>query len=317
MNRKILYLKVIFFFGSIFLIGFSINENFEKISPLFSLKIYDFLTLVLLILIFLNLISLRNFILIKKKIGNVLNFNKWSYIFFYTLIINEFLFMSGHVFRSFELKKYSFTHRKYIALQIFLKLLDITLNLIILTLIIIFFFKTNFLLIFFFLILIILFYFFVTLKINYLIKKYLILVQKFLKIKSINHILDVIDYINNFIERKNILSLSVITIFIIFIKFFIFQILFIHFVGNETNPVIFGYFAVYYLLRHIPFFNNIPGFIEIIYAFFMQLTGYSFFELLLFQIFLRFLGWVGMIINLASFYTIQEYFLKPKKNNDI
>ena len=317
MNKIFLYLKLIFFICSFLFISYSIYENFEKILPIFSLTIFEIFYLILLVLILQNFASLRNFILIKKRGGKVLDFNKWSFIFFYTAMINELLFMSGHLFRSFELKKYSFTHREYIALQIFIRLLEIFLNFFILILIIIFFLKINFLIISLFLISIIFLYAFINLKINYLTKKILVSTQKFIKINLINHLLDINTYMNDFIEKKNIIKTSILTISILFINFFVFKVLFIHFVGHENVLIIFVYFFIYYLIKMLPFFNNIPGIIEIFFAFSMQFAGYSFIELLLFQIFLRFIGWVALLFSLTYFYIMQKYFKKLKNNNDI
>lgn len=310
-NDKIfLYFKLTFFFFSIVFIGYTFFNNFEKIKILFVQEKIELLYIILLLIILQNIISIRNFILIKKKTHKFLEFKLWSYIFFYTAIINEFLFASGHLIRSFELKKYKYTHSEYIALQILIKILDLFINFFILFLLIIFFIKINFFYIFICLTLLILFYYFINLKLNNFIKFFLLFIDKLFKKNFTTKIIYIIDCINDLIDKKNIISILVLTLTLIILNFYVFKLLFIHFVLPETNINIFSYFLFYYFLKQIPFFNNIPGLLEILFSISMHLTGLPFLETLVFQLYLRLLSLIVIFINLIF------YFI-TKKNNEI
>jgi hypothetical protein len=302
-SKAISYLKFILFFSSILFIINSVSTNLDYVYKLFEANFEDIFFLLIITFITQIIISFRTFDILKKIIKGKFNFSQWSFLFFYTSILNDFLILSGHIFRSIELKKKkNISYTRYTILYIFINYLHFLINFFFIFLVLGLILKNNILVFFLLFITLILIYLFISLKINFFFKKILFFFKKSFNIKFSTIIINNLLFMNKLIVKRNWLIFCVTTILVILCNFSVFKIIFLNIFGEETAKNILIFFSIHFILNVTPLVSNIPGLREVIFGLSAKFMGYFLIEGLIFQIVFRIIYWVCLMMNTIIFY---------------
>lgn len=284
--KKVLpYLKYTFIILCLFYLLVEIDLNLSQLKNTIHSNLKDFLIVFFFLLLFHNLINLRYYFFLKYGINYLIKFTLWSEIFFYTSLLNKFFFLSGHIFRAVELKKKKVEFKTFIALNFTVVVLDIILSLLLFLFIILKKFEIIFII--FLYVLYKLFYIFI----NHIKKKLPIniflnfLYQTFLIVSKI------------FKSHFNTLIFTFFTVIIIFIEFYIFNLIMKNFIEGIQPVIVFYIYFVYIVLKRIPIISDIPGLNETILALYGTLFSVSFTEIYLPLLILRLMNYIAILFS--------------------
>ena len=306
MKKKIGFLKVfVLLFSSSFLI-YLIKEDFFLIEKIVKEKKFNFFILLVIYFSLSNIQSLRYFVSIKNLSFCNIDFITWKNIFFGSSIMNIAMPLSGHLYRSSELKKYNFTYRSYLGLNYYIAIFVIIINLFLISLEILFI-KSNLILlisfpIIFLCILLITPYFLS--KINKIFQ-----LKVFFKKKFFNYLTDTINIIISYSKNtKNLLIFICFTFIIHIFEICAFGYAALIVLEEINLKEVIYIFAITFLLNRIQVISGIFGVNEILTGLIAFNFGFQFSEGVLIQLLLRLSIYISQITNYLLYLFIRYFF---------
>jgi hypothetical protein len=117
MNKFKKYLKLFIFTICIGFLSYKFSESYSNIVSEVQLSIFKIFFPLFCSVIYLNITSLRAFLLIKSSVGYVYSYNDWSKLYFESLIISSINNFAGIAYKAFQLKKRNVNYTKFIAIS--------------------------------------------------------------------------------------------------------------------------------------------------------------------------------------------------------
>jgi hypothetical protein len=310
MNNFKKYLKFFFFLICVGFLFYKFNENFSDILGRLQLRIFEISFILFCTVIFLNIINLRAFLLIKSSVGYAYSYSDWSKLYFASLIINLIIPFSGTVYRAIELKKRDINYTKFIAVNYLLVGSYISISLLLASLELLFINK-NFSIAYITLagILILIIFFFSPIILENLIEFFFKFKVLSRYLKSALKLFKILK--KTFSKKKIIAILYLNTIIVHIFEIALFYLVCSIFLENLNIQTIIILFAVSFIFDRIPFVAEIPGLSEIILGFLSLSLGFFFVDGAIIKLLLRLLNYISILLNSVAYFVI-NYFDKNK-----
>jgi hypothetical protein len=317
-NKLLKYFKyIIIIISFIFLYSKSV-ENFKYVLNSLILD-YQLISLsILTIIIIQNLLVIRSFNFLKLTSKYNANITQWGCLFFLTGLINQSPFWgTGHIIRSFEMKKNNYSHKEYFNMYLFIFFWNILIYSIFLILSSFFFNKINFYTLFLLLILF-LFSFIATnvktLKLSFKIFERFIHYRFIKKIKFssffLKQLLKMLESALLITKLKVFKLFFLITLLMIIFEYFLLSLIFKFLFQNFNFEIIFLFFLLNFLIKSVKPIDNLIGIKETILGLYGQQLGLLFLEGAIIGLILRLLGTLSLILNYILYYLLNKNFKK-------
>ena len=287
------------------------KENYQDVIWKINFGLFQIFLILLVRFVIQNLLSFRIYYFLKSSSKYSGKFFQWSYLFFYTSLINiSPLWGIGHIFRSYEMKKKNYSYKEYLNMYFFLFFWSMLIYSILFCIILFFYNETNI----YYNIAIISILLISSLTVsraffNLLYKFFFWITQikSFKNIKLFNDlfkkILDLINISKNILKLKIFCVFGLLTSLIFFFDFTLLYLIFYSIFDQINLNMIVLFFFINFLSKLLKPLDNIFGFREIIFGFYGEQFGILFFEGVLIAFILRLSGVISIILN-SLFYKI-------------
>lgn len=319
-NRLFKYFKFIVIIAAFIFIYLNSVKNFKLVLNNLVLDYQIIIFSILTVIIIQNLVIIRSFNFLKLTSKYNANFIQWGGLFFLTGLINQSpLWGTGHIIRSFEMKKNNYSHKEYFNMYLFIFFWSILIYSITLILSSFLFNKVNFYTLSLLLVLSLLSFIATNIKtLEFCLKIFRRFIQyRFIKkitfssyfLKQLIKMLESATLISNIKVFKFffLLTLSII-IFEYSLLSFVFKFLFQKF----NFEIIFLFFLINFLIKSVKPIDNLIGIKESILGLYGQQLGLLFLEGAIIGLILRLLGVTSLIFNYFLYYLLNK---KSKKKN--
>lgn len=306
MNKKKTFFKIFaLLFSSSFLI-YLIKEDFFLIEKIIKDKKFDFFILLVIYIFLSNIQSWRYITSIKKLTICNIDFITWKNIFFASSIMNIVMPLSGHLYRSNELKKFNLGYKDYLGLNYYIAIFVIIINLFLISLEI-FLIKSNLILLISFPIIFVCILFITPYFLSKV--KKIFEMKIFLKKKLFNYFIDTINIIiSNSKNTKNLLIFTCFSIIIHILEICAFGYATFIVLEEINLKEIIYIFAITFLLNRIQVISGIFGVSEILTGLIAINFGFKFSEGVLIQLLLRLSIYISQITNYLLYLFIRYFF---------
>lgn len=312
-RKKILsILKNILIIFCIIFLASEVYKNLDFIKEKFFENNKLFIIILLTHLIYLNLLNIRNYSILKICAKYSGKFFDWSQIFYESLFLNLIFSHTGSIYRAVELKRRGLEYKKYIALFYILFASYILINILLVLIELSFIaeltlqFKITLLLIFIFSLVIIIYspkiLNFIIKNIHNVKKNHGTKIKKFFQ--SYNFIYSFLR--DQSFLKKTILYLLIYGVLIHALDLCIFYLsasIILVDVGFKTILVLFG---LNFILERIPLIPNIPGLSELLFASMTIPFGLYLYQGVILKLLLRIITFISTIINYLIFYFLNK-----------
>ena len=305
-------LKFFFFLICLGFLLYKFNDSYSEIKSKLKFQLSTIFFILSCHIIFLNLIAVRAFLLIKFSTGYLYSFYDWAKLYFESLLLNEVITLTGTVYRAIQLKKREVNYAEFISISYYLlgSYLLISLTSIFLAL---FFFQKIFFKnysIIFIMLIFFLFYSPIIIKnLTTFLLKFKILSKYLRFIERVSKLLREI-----YLNKKIIILLLSSTVLVHIFEVAIFYLICNIFLGDVDLQVLIILFATKFIANRITFIAGLPGATEIIVGLAGTQMGIVFVDGALIQLTLRFFYYLSILFN-NGVYIISSYFDKNKFEN--